>query len=70
MGEALREGQTVQAKVLEVDAERKRISLSIKQLVSQADFTGPAPAAVESGAPEELPPPPKKRKTPLKGGLD
>lgn len=68
VGEALREGQSVQAKVLEVDEERKRISLSIKQLVSQADYTGPA--ATAEATPEEPPKPPKKRKTPLKGGLD
>jgi small subunit ribosomal protein S1 len=65
VGDALQEGQTVQAKVIEVDEDRKRISLSIKQVVSMADYTGP-----ETAAPAEPPKPQPKRKTPLKGGLD
>ncbi len=69
VGEAVREGQAVQAKVLEVDEERKRISLSIKQLVSVAQYTGPAAAETPAGE-AEPPKPQPKRKTPLKGGLD
>lgn len=58
----VREGQAVQVKVLEVDEERNRISLSMKQ-------------ASSAGAAEEYTPPPtptkhRKRKKPLKGGLD
>jgi len=64
--DAVREGQTVQAKVLGVDEEARRISLSIRQLASMPQYTGPAAA--------ETPPaeaaPAKKRKKPLKGGLD
>ena len=63
IAEAVREGQTVQAKVLSVDEDSRRISLSIKQVQDTPWYTGPEgdpPAAEE----------PKKRKRPLKGGLD
>jgi len=62
--EIVTEGQTVQAKVLDVDEDRRRISLSIKQIAAMPDYTGP-----ESADPE--PPAPKRpRKKPLRGGLD
>jgi len=61
--EVVKEGQTVQARVLEVDEERRRISLSLKQLRDMPDYTG-----AETGPAE--PAPPRKRKKPLKGGLD
>ena len=63
VSEAVREGEQIRAKVLDVDEERRRISLSIKQLVTDPNYTGsPGDAAP--------PPPPRKRKRPLKGGLD
>ena len=58
------EGQLVQAKVLTVDEDARRISLSIKQLASMADYTG-----LESEEPEQTKEQPK-RKRPLRGGLD
>ena len=67
--DVVREGDRVQAKVLEVDEERRRISLSIRQLATVAEYTGPA-AGDEAGAAEVPPPPQTKRKRPLKGGLD
>jgi small subunit ribosomal protein S1 len=63
-GEVVQEGQTVQAKVLSVDEDKRRISLSIKQLAEMADYTGAAQAEPEEARPK------KKRKKPLKGGLD
>lgn len=63
----VQEGQQVEAKVLSVDAEGQRISLSMKALESR-----PTPAKKEEPEPEEpeTPEPPRKeRKTPLKGGL-
>ena len=63
ISEAVREGQTVQAKVLSVEEENRRISLSIKQVQETPWYTGPQsdqPAAEK----------PKERKRPLKGGLD
>lgn len=59
--DAVKIGQQVRVKVLEVEEERRRIALSIKQAAMEA------PQAVEDTAP---PPPPKKRKKPLKGGLE
>ena len=65
VSDAVQEGQAVQAKVLSVDEERRRISLSIKQLTSMPDYTGP------EGAPaEDQTAPKRKRKKPLRGGLD
>lgn len=63
--DVLKVGDTVQAKVLEVDEERRRMSLSIRQLKMMPDYTG-EPAA----APPESQRPAKKRKKPLKGGLE
>jgi len=63
-GDVVREGQLVQAKVLSVDEDKRRISLSIKQAALSSDSA----AAQSSQAPSRKAPP--KRKTPLKGGLD
>ena len=65
--EVVREGQTIQAKVLEVDEDRRRISLSIKALTTSPDYTGATGETAESAEPET---PPRPRKTPRKGGLD
>jgi len=64
VSDIVKESQQVKAKVLEVDEERRRISLSIKQLAEMPDYTGAATGQ------EEPPRPAKKRKKPLKGGLD
>jgi len=64
VGEVVREGQLVQAKVLEVDEERRRISLSIKALKLDPAYTGDGQAI------DETPAPTKKRDRPLRGGLD
>ncbi len=65
VGEVARAGETIKAKVISVDEEARRISLSVKQLSapsSDEDYTySPDDAQAAS--------PPKKRKTPLKGGL-
>ncbi|MEE9296769.1 MAG: S1 RNA-binding domain-containing protein [Phycisphaerae bacterium] len=64
VAEVLKQGQTVDAKVLSIDEDRRRISLSIKQLAMMPDYTG-------AGSDEPEPEMPKrKRKKPLKGGLD
>lgn len=64
VGDVVRVGQSVRAKVLEVDEERRRISLSIKQVETMPDYTGePGPAPEVASAP-------RKRKKPLKGGLE
>ena len=64
VGKVAREGENIKAKVLSVDEEARRISLSVKQLSapsSDDDYTySPDDQAAR---------PAKKRKTPLKGGL-
>ena len=64
--DVVREGDRVQAKVVSVDEEARRIGLSIKALTTDPNYTG---VADESAVPEP-PTPKKKRKRPLKGGLD
>jgi len=64
VGEVVREGQSVQAKVLSVDEEKRRIGLSIKQLITSDEYL--MADDQEGDTPAESP---KKRKTPLKGGL-
>ena len=66
VGDVVSEGQQVEAKVLSVDEERRRIALSIKQRASMPDYTGDLPAGSEPEPPQA----PRKRKRPLKGGLD
>jgi ribosomal protein S1 len=64
--DVVKPGQQVDVRVLEIDAEGRRISLSIKRAKQ-----GAAPAAAATGATPAAPPAPKKpRKTPLRGGLD
>ncbi|MBW3543578.1 MAG: S1 RNA-binding domain-containing protein, partial [Planctomycetes bacterium] len=60
--DVLREGQQVDVQVLEVDPERRRISLSLKALKEKQ--------AEQAPAEEEPPPeqPQRRRRTPLKGG--
>ena len=57
-------GQAVRVKVLEVDEDRRRIGLSLKQAAAEEYFA--APVDTEPAAPK----PEKKRKKPLKGGLE
>jgi small subunit ribosomal protein S1 len=63
----LTEGQEVEVKVLSVDPEAQRISLSLKALVARPEAAKKAEPEPEE--PETPPPPQPKRKTPLKGGL-
>jgi len=63
-GQVVREGELVQAKVISVDEDARRISLSIKQLADSPDYTGPDAEQAKDGKAV------KKRKRPLKGGLD
>jgi small subunit ribosomal protein S1 len=62
--EVLQVGQAVKVRVLSVDPEQRRISLSLKMPTAEA----PQP---EAAAPAQPPPPvKKKRKKPLRGGLE
>jgi small subunit ribosomal protein S1 len=68
VSDVVSEGQEVETKVLSVDPEAQRMSLSMKALEARAE---PQAAANESAAEEEPTPPkkPAKRAVPLKGGL-
>ena len=68
VADALQEGQHVQAKVLSVEEDRRRISLSIKQ--ASSSFSSPEASAPAASAEPEAPRPQPKRKKPLRGGLE
>ena len=68
--EVVQEGQEVEAKVLSVDVENQRISLSMKALEARLEPTRKSSAGAEPEAAEPTVPSKKKeRKVPLKGGL-
>ena len=67
--DVLQEGQEVEVKVLSVDSKKQRIALSLKAM-----FERPQPKSDDKDQelppePDQSAPPPKKRSTPLKGGL-
>lgn len=64
VGDAVKEGQVVQARVLAVDLAQRRISLSLKSAPSAA----PEPTAAEFSSAASATPK-KERKRPLRGGL-
>lgn len=70
VNDAVKVGQEVRVRVLEVDKERRRMGLSIRR----ADEPAPAPAeaaAASAAAATPAGPPPKPKKRPqLRGGLD
>jgi len=66
VAEVVREGDTIGVKVLDVDEDRRRISLSVKQVALMPDYTGHAEGEPASDSAK----PPRKRKKPLKGGLE
>lgn len=66
VSDVVSEGQEVDVKVLSVDTEQQRISLSMKALEARPE-TKKAEPEPEEEAPPPLPQP--KRKTPLKGGI-
>jgi len=72
VADVVKEGEAVECRVLAIDPDAQRLSLSIKALapppaaVARPETDSPEPEAAE---PESPPPPPKVRKTPLKGGV-
>jgi predicted RNA-binding protein with RPS1 domain len=72
VGDLVQEGQQVEAKVLSVDPENQRISLSMKALEARPEPKKKETEPEEEAAPEAVAEPPKKkkeRKVPLQGGL-
>jgi small subunit ribosomal protein S1 len=69
VSDVLSEKQEVEVKVLSVDAEKQRISLSLKALMSAPTKPGQQKVADEDlPPPPDAPKPPKKKATHLKGG--
>jgi small subunit ribosomal protein S1 len=68
VSEVLHEGQEVEAKVLSVDPEAQRMSLSMKALEARAEPQTPE-AEEQAEEAEPLRKQPPKRAVPLKGGL-
>jgi predicted RNA-binding protein with RPS1 domain len=67
VSDVVSEGQEVEAQVMSVDADKQRISLSIKAVAPRPE---PAKKAEAIQPEEEAPPPPvRKSKVPLKGGI-
>jgi small subunit ribosomal protein S1 len=65
-GAVVQPGQTVKVKVLSIDKENRRISLSIKQAFAQAEEPAPAPDVAEQPAEPEKP---RRRNPNLRGGV-
>jgi len=64
------EGQEVEVKVLSVDAEKQRISLSLKALLTPPEKPGQQKVADEDmPLPDDAPKPPRKQRQDLKGGI-
>jgi len=79
VGDAVREGQTVKVKVLEVDEQRRRMSLSIKEAMESAvtasaadiaKYTSSGPGEGETSGLFHLPGQAPKKEKKRKGGLD
>jgi small subunit ribosomal protein S1 len=69
VSDVAREGQQVECRVIAVDPDEQRMSLSIKALApAPAAKDQPAAEEPEADEPEAPPPVAKKRNTPLKGG--
>lgn len=67
VSDILKAGQEVDVKVVRIDREARKLSLSVKQAVAAAKAAAAQPEPEEE---EETPPAPKpERKIPLKGGL-
>jgi len=68
VSDVVQAGQTVEVRILSVDKERERISLSLKDAIAKPSVAEPQPETEEEGAPAP-PKPPKPRTTPLRGGI-
>ncbi|NBT12110.1 MAG: S1 RNA-binding domain-containing protein [Planctomycetia bacterium] len=71
VADVVQEGQQVECRVLAIDPDEQRLSLSIKALAPKPSAAAGDAAETEASEVEEPAPPPvaKKRTTPLKGGL-
>jgi small subunit ribosomal protein S1 len=68
--DVLSEGQEVEVKILSVDMEKQRISLSLKALLPPPERPGEKKVADEDlPLPADAPKPPRKQAQQLKGGI-
>lgn len=68
VSDAVAEGQVVKVRILSVDPEQRKISLSLKRTDPEAEAAAAAAAAAYAAA-HPPPPPPKKKERPMRGGL-
>jgi len=70
VSDVVTEGQEVEVKIQSVDAEKQRISLSLKALLAPPEKPGQQKAADEDlPLPADAPKPPRKKAQQLKGGI-
>jgi predicted RNA-binding protein with RPS1 domain len=70
VGDVVKEGETVECRVLAVDPAEQRMSLSIKAVIAPPAAAADASAEGDAEPVDEPPPPsPRKSNKPLKGGL-
>jgi small subunit ribosomal protein S1 len=70
VSDVVQEGQEVEVKILSMDAEKQRISLSLKALLPPPEKPGQQKVADEDRPlPADAPKPPKKKMANLKGGI-
>jgi ribosomal protein S1 len=69
VSDVLGEDQEVEVQVLSVDTEAQRISLSLKALEARPSTAKDRAGNQPDDEPDTPRPPPKKRKTPLRGGI-
>ncbi|MFM8952070.1 MAG: S1 RNA-binding domain-containing protein [Planctomycetaceae bacterium] len=70
VADVVREGQEIECRVLAIDPDEQRLSLSVKALTPKPASQSGAAVHAEPAAEEPAPPPVvKKRTSPLKGGL-
>jgi len=69
VGDVLSEGQEVEVKILSVDPEKQRISLSLKALMARPEKEAKQPADDDLPLPPDAAKPPTKKRSHLKGGI-
>ncbi|MFM8890033.1 MAG: hypothetical protein ACKOTB_00165 [Planctomycetia bacterium] len=70
MGDVVKEGEAIECRVLAIDPDEQRMSLSVKELLKAPAVSDDAPSADSPEAEDEPPAAVVKRRfKPLKGGL-
>jgi small subunit ribosomal protein S1 len=69
VSDVVQAGQTVEVRILSIEKERERISLSLKDAIAKPQAAEKQEEPAEDEAPAPPPKPPKPRTTPLRGGI-